>query len=116
MEPDLARLISEAAVRWDASDDAALREQLEAEGELEPLVQVAGPLDGSTEDAPSSRLVLTLNKTEAAEALGISVDSLERHVLAELRTVQVGARVLIPRTELEDWLRANARRALKDDG
>lgn len=55
---------------------------------------------------------LALSKAEAAEALGVSVDFLERHVLDELRVVRRGRRRLIPMRALEAWLDRNAARAL----
>ncbi|MGB7587996.1 MAG: excisionase family DNA-binding protein [Solirubrobacterales bacterium] len=58
------------------------------------------------------RARLALSKAEAAQALGVSVDFLEEHVLAELRVVRVGRRVLIPVPELERWLAEHAERAL----
>lgn len=64
----------------------------------------------SSADARSHRLALS--KTEAAEALGVSVDFLERHVMGELRVVRRGRRRLIPMRELERWLEQNAARAL----
>lgn len=57
---------------------------------------------------------LALSKPEAAEALGVSVDTLERHVLGELRVVRRGRLVLIPVRELEAWLEHNAARTLED--
>jgi len=57
---------------------------------------------------------LALSKPEAAEALGVSVDTLERHVLGELRVVRRGRLVLIPLRELEAWLERNAARTLED--
>jgi hypothetical protein len=51
---------------------------------------------------------LALSKAEAAEALGVSVDHLERHVLDHLRVVYVGARRLIPVIELQRFLREQA--------
>ena len=57
---------------------------------------------------------LALSKPEAAEALGVSVDTLERHVLGELRVVRRGRLVLIPVRELEAWLERNAARTLED--
>jgi excisionase family DNA binding protein len=51
---------------------------------------------------------LALSKREAAEALGVSVDHLERHVLEHVRVVYVGARRLIPVAELERFLADNA--------
>lgn len=65
--------------------------------------------------APPSRRSaarLALSKAEAAEALGVSVDFLEAHVLAELRVVRVGRRRLIPVKELERWLAGHADRPL----
>ena len=50
-------------------------------------------------------LALTLD--QAAKALGISRDSLERHVLGELRVVRVGRRVVVPVRELERYLEAH---------
>lgn len=65
------------------------------------------PRQGST---PKPRLALS--KAEAAEALGISVDFLEAHILAELRVARVGRRVLIPLSELERWLAEHGERLL----
>jgi len=57
---------------------------------------------------------LALSKPEAAEALGVSVDTLERHIMGELRVVRRGRLVLIPVRELEAWLERNAARTLED--
>lgn len=56
--------------------------------------------------APPPRLALS--KPEAAAALGVRVDTLERHVLPELRVVRRGRLVLIPVAEIERWLDRNA--------
>ena len=56
---------------------------------------------------------LALSKAEAAQALGVSIDFLERHVLPELRVVRVGRRRLIPVKELERWLEESASLALE---
>jgi excisionase family DNA binding protein len=53
---------------------------------------------------------LALSKAEAAQALGVSIDFLEDHVLPELRVVRVGRRRLIPVGELEGWLERHAAR------
>jgi|GEM_PF-565147 len=55
---------------------------------------------------------LALSKAEAAEALGVSVDFLEEHVMHELRIVRRGRRRLIPTAELMRWLDHNAQRTL----
>ena len=57
---------------------------------------------------------LALSKAEAADALGVSVDFLEQHVLHELRIVRRGRRRLIPLTELQRWIDLNAQRTLGD--
>lgn len=56
---------------------------------------------------------IALSKAEAAEALGISVDHLERHVLPDLRIVRSGRLRLIPVAEMEAWIDRNAARALE---
>lgn len=53
---------------------------------------------------------LALSKREAADALGVSVDFLEQHLMHELRVVRRGRRRLIPVRELERWLDENAAR------
>jgi excisionase family DNA binding protein len=50
-----------------------------------------------------------LSRQEAADALGVSLDTLERRILPRLRTVRVGGRVLIPRDEITRWLDREAR-------
>jgi excisionase family DNA binding protein len=55
---------------------------------------------------------LALSKAEAADALGVSVDFLENHVMDDLRIVRRGRRRLIPVRELERWLTENAARVL----
>ncbi|HWH43553.1 MAG TPA: hypothetical protein VNT32_02370 [Thermoleophilaceae bacterium] len=59
---------------------------------------------------PTLRLALT--RAEAAEALGMSMDSFERYVQPELRLVRRGRLRVVPVRELERWLEANAERAL----
>jgi excisionase family DNA binding protein len=56
---------------------------------------------------------LALSLDEAAKAIGISRDSLERHVLHELRVVRVGRRVVVPVRELERYLERTASRPLE---
>ncbi len=55
---------------------------------------------------------LALTKAQAAEALGVSMDFFEDHIMLELRIVRRGRRRLIPMTELTRWLETNAERAL----
>jgi excisionase family DNA binding protein len=49
-----------------------------------------------------------MTRTEAARALGVSINSFERHVQPELRIVRRGKLRLIPVRELERWLEENA--------
>ncbi len=67
-------------------------------------------LDG-TRVGPVQRVVLT--KREAADALGISIDSFERHFQHELRVVRRGRLRLFPVDELERWISENAERPLE---
>jgi hypothetical protein len=54
--------------------------------------------------AVTERPALAISREEAAEMLGISLDSFERHVQPDLRTVRVGRRVLVPVVSLEAFL------------
>jgi excisionase family DNA binding protein len=58
---------------------------------------------------------VTLTKREAADALGISVDHLERWVLPGIRTIRSGRRVLVSVRELERWATDHEARALGAD-
>jgi excisionase family DNA binding protein len=51
---------------------------------------------------------LAYTKSEAASALGISVDSFERYVQPHLRIVRQGKLRIIPTRELERWLEEHA--------
>lgn len=55
---------------------------------------------------------VALTRGEAAEALGISIDSFERHVQPELRLIRRGRMRLVPVRELERWADRNASIAL----
>jgi hypothetical protein len=55
---------------------------------------------------PVPRLALT--KAEAARAIGVSVDHLERHVQPSIACVYSGRRRLFAITELEKWLAREA--------
>jgi hypothetical protein len=61
---------------------------------------------------PVPRVALT--KPESADALGMSVDSLERYVCPQVRIIRRGRLVLIPVAELERWADANASKTLGD--
>lgn len=55
---------------------------------------------------------LAYRRQEAAEVLGMSLDSFERYVQPELRMVRRGSLRLVPRFELERWLEEHAERAI----
>ena len=57
---------------------------------------------------------LAVNIETAAELLGVSRDSFDRHIRSELRIVRRGRLLLVPVRELERWLEANSARVLDD--
>jgi excisionase family DNA binding protein len=64
--------------------------------------------------AMPARVKLALTRAEAAESLGMSVDSFERYVQGQVRLVRLGRLVLVPVAELERWLEANAALTLEE--
>ena len=62
--------------------------------------------EGRGQRAPAHRLAVT--RIEAARALGVSINSFERHVQPELKIVRRGKLRLIPVREIERWLEENA--------
>jgi hypothetical protein len=57
---------------------------------------------------------VSVTKAEAAEALGMSINSFERHVQPELRVVRRGSMRLFPVRDLERWVDENAHRIFED--
>jgi excisionase family DNA binding protein len=55
---------------------------------------------------------LAYTRSEAAAALGISLDSFERYVQPELRIVRHGKLRMVPARELERWLEDHATRVI----
>lgn len=53
-------------------------------------------------------LRLALSKAEAAQSLGVSVDTFERFIQPDLKIVYCGSRRLVPIKELERWLANHA--------
>ncbi len=51
---------------------------------------------------------LAISREDAAEMIGVSLNSFERHVQPHVRTVRVGRRVLVPVSALEAFLEADA--------
>jgi len=67
----------------------------------------------STIEKPKTKtpvIRLALSKSEAAEAIGCSVDFLEEHVWPELRIVRRGRLSFVAITELQRWLDKEAHR------
>ena len=61
--------------------------------------------------APVPRVALT--REEAAAALGMSLDSFERHVQPSLRMCRLGRMRLVSIRELERWVEDNAEHTLE---
>jgi hypothetical protein len=57
---------------------------------------------------PTAPPRIALTREEAAGALGMSLDSFERHVQAEVRLVRRGKLRLVPVAELQGWIDRNA--------
>ena len=57
---------------------------------------------------------LALTRREAAEALGISVDSFERYVQPAVKVVRWGQPAALPISDLERWLEENSSSVLED--
>jgi hypothetical protein len=64
----------------------------------------------SRDVAPIPRLALS--REDAASAIGMSLDSFERHVQPTIRLVRRGRMRLVPIRELERWLDENAERTV----
>jgi hypothetical protein len=62
------------------------------------------------EDVPTGMPRLTYRIKEAAAALGMSVDSFERYVEAEIKVLRLGSMKLVPPSELERFIEENAYR------
>jgi hypothetical protein len=70
------------------------------------MARLTTSADGRGQHAPGHRLAVT--RAEAARALGVSINSFERHVQPELKIVRRGKLRLIPVREIERWLEENA--------
>lgn len=55
---------------------------------------------------------VALNRPEAAASLGMSVDSFDRYVAAEVRVIRCGSMRLYPLADLQRWADENAERVL----
>jgi excisionase family DNA binding protein len=57
-----------------------------------------------------------LSVSEAAEALGVSLDYFSEYIATDLRWVRRGRKKLVAVAELERWLADNAARTLENAG
>jgi hypothetical protein len=57
---------------------------------------------------------IALTRPAAAAALGISTDSFDRYVRAEVRCIRRGSMRLYPVAELQRWADENAERLIDD--
>lgn len=55
---------------------------------------------------------VALTRQEAAESMGISIDSWERHVQPSIRLLRLGKLRLVPVSELARWCEENAEHVL----
>jgi len=99
--PDFAALIE--------LDDV---EQWIADGAPSP-VEPPPPMPAAPRTVEVPAVAFTVSRADAAALLSISVDTFERHVLPDLRVVQVGRRQLVPVGELAAWIEAKSARALR---
>jgi excisionase family DNA binding protein len=79
--------------------------------EVRPIARTERPRRPRN-DAAASKLGprLALSPDEAAALLGVSRDYFDEHVIAELRIVRRGRRIIVSLAELERWLeRASTR-------
>jgi hypothetical protein len=70
------------------------------------MARLSGSENARGFHASAQRLAMT--RVEAARALGVSINSFERHVQPELKIVRRGKLRLIPVREIERWLEENA--------
>lgn len=71
----------------------------------------SGENGGALGASPVPRIALT--REEAAHALGMSLDSFERHVQPEIRLVRRGKLRLVPVREIERWAEQSATAAVE---
>jgi excisionase family DNA binding protein len=85
-----------------------LAQQLELE--VVPIDTPARSRRNGSSPPPRLGPRLALSPDEAAALLGVSRDYFDEHVIAELRIVRRGRRILVALAELEQWLDRSAAR------
>jgi hypothetical protein len=58
---------------------------------------------------------IAVSRADAAQALGMSLDSFERFVQPDIRIIRRGRLRLVPVSELQRWATENAERLLDDN-
>jgi hypothetical protein len=86
-------------------------------GSLVRLGELADAVGASLHGLDALRIAapipaIALPKNAAAAALGMSVDSFERYVMADVRCIRRGSLRLYPVGDLERWADQNAERLL----
>jgi hypothetical protein len=77
--------------------------------------RLGGGAGGGYLAGPQAQLPrLAFTRSEAAAAIGISVDSFERYVQPDLKIVRMGRMRLVQVRELERWLENHAARVLEE--
>lgn len=97
---------------WDYWQEVLAVERI-VEGVAAQPPEAPPPMPRTPRSVELPPIALAVSREEAAALLSISVDTFERHVLPELRVVQVGRRQLVTIRELEAWLTSNEARSLR---
>lgn len=92
---------------------AAGQSPARAESAAEAARDAAALLDVTASEIAARATIELVDRSEAARRLGVSVDTFERHVVPELRAVQIGARVLYRPADLAAYAESKAAFALR---
>ena len=103
---ELGRRLDRIDSHLDRIETTVLADHADRIARLEDALPVV--TEPPPETGPIPRLAL--DRSEAAAALGMSLDSFERHVQPTVRMVRLGRMRLVPISELERWL-VRARRS-----
>jgi hypothetical protein len=115
LEDELAETAAQVREAQRAERRAAARAKAAATRATKAKV-AHSPLAAATKRPSVAVLRLALNKSDAAAALGVSVDFFDDHIVHELRVTFRGRRRLYAVRELERWLDESAGRVLGGSG
>src|SRR3954451_20711137 len=85
------------------TEEARILEWIESGEESRPTGEQPSTVPARPQRVEVPAVAFSVSREVAAEALGVSLDTFERHVLPDLRVVRRGRRVLVPTRELERW-------------